>query len=101
MQINEAREEEWKDKQEENIKEVTLNKLIKLDPHHPNPEDNLKPTASPGPRSLILDPKPPAAQDKRSEEAGKKEQQEVRQKPSPPKAADILVFLVPSVPYIL
>ncbi|XP_031720366.1 DENN domain-containing protein 1B isoform X1 [Anarrhichthys ocellatus] len=88
MQINEAREEEGKDEQEEKIKEVTLNKLIKLNPHHPNPEeDNLKPTASPGPRSLIVDPEPPAAQDKRSEEEVKKEEQEMRQRqtPCPPK----------------
>ncbi|KAK9539844.1 hypothetical protein VZT92_002333 [Zoarces viviparus] len=85
MQINEAREEEGKDKQEEKIKEVTL-KLIKLNPHHPNPEeDNLKPTASPGPRSLIVDPEPPAAQDKRSEEEVKKEEQEMGQTPCPPK----------------
>ncbi|XP_068585014.1 DENN domain-containing protein 1B isoform X2 [Cebidichthys violaceus] len=90
MQINEAREEEGKDKQEETIKEVTLNKLIKLNPHHPNPEDNLKPTASPGPRSLIVDSKPPAAQGKRSEEAVKKEEQEMRQTPCPPKVLPVV-----------
>ncbi|XP_054460189.1 DENN domain-containing protein 1B [Anoplopoma fimbria] len=86
MQKNEAREEEVKDKLEEEGKEVILNKLIKLNPHHPNAEeDNLKPTASPEPQRLIVDPKPPAAEEKTSEGAVKKEEEEMRQTPPPPK----------------
>ncbi|XP_037619834.1 DENN domain-containing protein 1C isoform X1 [Sebastes umbrosus] len=84
MQRGEAREEEGKEKQEDKGEEVTLNQL---NPHHPNAEeeDNLKSTASPEPRSLVDDPKPPAGQEKISEEAVKKEEQEERPTPSPPK----------------
>ncbi|XP_034393411.1 DENN domain-containing protein 1B isoform X2 [Cyclopterus lumpus] len=87
MQKKKTREEEGNDMQEEKGKEVTLNKFIKLNPLPPNPEeDTLKPTASPGPRSLIVDrTTPPAAQRKRSEEAVTKVEQEMRQSPSPPK----------------
>ncbi|XP_070683938.1 DENN domain-containing protein 1B isoform X2 [Pempheris klunzingeri] len=73
--------EEGKEKQEEEGQEVTgsLHKLIKLNPHHPNTEeqqqgqkDNLKPTAPAAPQSLLSDPEPPAGQEKRKEEAVKK-----------------------------
>ncbi|XP_068448544.1 DENN domain-containing protein 1B [Clinocottus analis] len=80
MQKNETCEEEEKGK------EVTLNKCMKLNPFPLNPEEqNLKPTASAGPRSLLVGLQPPPAQSKRSEEAVMKEEQETRQTPSPPK----------------
>ncbi|TNN70938.1 hypothetical protein EYF80_018754 [Liparis tanakae] len=83
MQKNKAREEEEKETQEEKGKEVTLNTFIKPIPFPLNPEeDNPKPTAPPGPRSLIVEP---PAQRKRREEAVAKEEQEKRQSPSPPK----------------
>ncbi|XP_056264643.1 DENN domain-containing protein 1B isoform X2 [Pseudoliparis swirei] len=83
MQKNKAREEEEKETQEEKGKEVTSNTFIKTIPFPLNPEeDNLKPTAPPGPRSLTVDP---PAQRKRREGAGAKEEQEKRQSPSPPK----------------
>ncbi|XP_049427598.1 DENN domain-containing protein 1C isoform X1 [Epinephelus fuscoguttatus] len=89
MQKDEEGEEEGKEQQEEKGKEVeeSLNKL-----NHPNDEeeqqqqeDNLKLTASPGRQSLIIDPKPPAGQETKSEEAVKKEEQKLKQTPTPPK----------------
>ncbi len=94
MQKGVTTEEEGKENQEEKGKEETgsLNKLTKLNPHHPNTveeqqgqEGNLKPTTSPGPQSVIVDHEPPARQEKGSGEAVKKEEQERRQAPSPPK----------------
>ncbi|XP_044045875.1 DENN domain-containing protein 1B isoform X2 [Siniperca chuatsi] len=91
MQKGVAREEEGNQNQEEKGKEVT-GSLNTLNPHHPDTveeqqeqEDNLKPTASPGPQSIIVDPEPPAGQEKSSEEAAKKEEWEMRQSPAPPK----------------
>ncbi|KAL6110378.1 dennd1c [Pungitius sinensis] len=73
--------EEGKDKQEERIKNVTLDKLIIPNPHQTNAmEDNLNPTSPSG-----LRPESPAAQENSSEEAVKKEEQETRQSPSTPK----------------
>lgn len=90
MQKEDAREEEGIEKQEERGKEVA-ECVTKLNPHHPDAEeeeqrgqeDTLKPTASPGPQ--IVDPTPPAGQEKRREDAVKKEELEMRQTPSPPK----------------
>ncbi|XP_070846705.1 DENN domain-containing protein 1B [Chaetodon trifascialis] len=89
-----TREEEGRENEEEKGKEETgsLNKLTKLNPHHASTveeqqgqEDSLKPTASPGPQSLIVDPEPAAGQGETSEEAEKNEEQEVTQPTSPPK----------------
>lgn len=69
--------------------EDSSNKMTKLHVHHHNTgeelqgqEDNLKPTIS---QSLIVDSEPPAGQENRNDEAVKKEEQEMRQTPSPPK----------------
>lgn len=96
MQKGVAREEEGKENQEEKDKDLTgsLNKLIKRKPHDPNTvaepqgqEETANPEtpASPGPQSLAADPKPTAGQEKRSEEAVKKEERGIRENPSPPK----------------
>ncbi|XP_032389317.1 DENN domain-containing protein 1B isoform X1 [Etheostoma spectabile] len=94
MQEGEAREEKGKEKHKEKGEEVaeSLNKLLQLNTLHPNAEEEQqrqehikRPTASPGPQSLILDPKPEADQEKKNEEAVKKEEREMRQTPSPPK----------------
>ncbi|XP_023149086.2 DENN domain-containing protein 1B isoform X1 [Amphiprion ocellaris] len=93
MQKTVTREEET---QEEESKEVgdSLNKLMKLNPHHPGSVEeqqgheetaNPETTVPPGPQSLAADLKPSACQDKKSEEAARKEEQEVRQSRSPPK----------------
>ncbi|XP_076585577.1 DENN domain-containing protein 1B isoform X1 [Chaetodon auriga] len=89
-----TREEEGRENEEEKGKEETgsLNKLTNLNRHHASmeeelqgQEDSLKPTASPGPQSLIADPEPVAGQGETSEEAEKNEEREVRQPTSPPK----------------
>ncbi|XP_051801546.1 DENN domain-containing protein 1B isoform X5 [Acanthochromis polyacanthus] len=93
MQKIVTREEET---QEEESKEVgdSLNKLMKLNTHHPSSAEeqqgheetaNPETTVPPGPQSLAADLKPPTGQDKKSEEATRKEEQEVRQIRSPPK----------------
>ncbi|XP_045902913.1 DENN domain-containing protein 1B-like [Micropterus dolomieu] len=89
MQKSVAREEEGNEKQEEIGEEVT-GSLHELNLHHPVEEhqgqkDNLKSAASPGPQSVIVDPEPPAGEEKSSEEAVKKEEREMRQTPTPPK----------------
>ncbi|KAM9362692.1 DENN domain-containing protein 1B [Symphorus nematophorus] len=94
MQEGVTREEEGRENQEDTGKEDTgsLNKLTRVNSHHPSTveeqqgqEDNLKPTASPGPQALNVVSKPPAGQEKRSEEAVKKEEWQMGQTPSPPK----------------
>ncbi|XP_042340614.1 DENN domain-containing protein 1B isoform X2 [Plectropomus leopardus] len=89
VQKDEAREVEGEKKQEEKGKEEAES-LNKLSPHHPNveeeqqrQEDNLLLTASAGPQSLTVDPKPPADDEKKSEGAINKEKQEMT--PTPPK----------------
>lgn len=76
------------DDQQEKDKDVTdsLNKMIKLNPHHDNmaeeqqgQEDNLKPTA------LITDSEPPACQETQQEEAAGTEEQEMRPSACPAK----------------
>lgn len=80
----------------EESKEVgdSLNKLMKLNPHHPSSvekqqghEETVGPetTVPPGPQSLAADLQPPAGQEKKNQEAERKEEQEVRQIRSTPK----------------
>ncbi|XP_040891544.1 DENN domain-containing protein 1B isoform X2 [Toxotes jaculatrix] len=101
MQQDLAREEEGKENQKEKDKEATgsLNNLIKLNLHDQNTvgeqqgqEETANPetTASPGPQSLTAEPTPPAGQEKRSTEAVKEEEREIRQTPSPPKVLSAL-----------
>ncbi|XP_070773272.1 DENN domain-containing protein 1B [Enoplosus armatus] len=92
MQKGVAREGEGNERQTEEEVTGSLNTLTKLNPHRPNTvgeqqgqEDNLRPTASPGPQSLIAEPEPPVGQKKSSEEAVKKEERDMRQTPAPPK----------------
>ncbi|KAF3844091.1 hypothetical protein F7725_016139 [Dissostichus mawsoni] len=84
MQKGEAKGEEGKEQEKD---KEDLNKLNR---HHPNAseeqqelEDNLEPTS--GLQSLIVDPKPPEGPGKSREEAVKKQEQDTRQTPSPPK----------------
>ncbi|XP_041789380.1 DENN domain-containing protein 1B isoform X2 [Chelmon rostratus] len=93
-----TREEGGRENEEEKGKEATgsLNKLTKPDLHRASTveeqqgqEDSLKATACPGPQSLIVDTEPPAGQGETSEEAGKKEEREVRQPTSPPKVRSV------------
>ncbi|XP_026159437.1 DENN domain-containing protein 1C isoform X2 [Mastacembelus armatus] len=73
----------------------SVSTLIKLNPQHPNsaeeekgPGETVSPetTASSGPpESLAAEPKPPAGQEKSSDEAVRKEVRDVRQTPSPQK----------------
>lgn len=97
MQKGVTKEEEGKEEQEEKGKEVT-GALNKLNAHRPNTEeeqqgqeDNLKPTASPEPQTLTVDPEPPAGQKERREETVKKGEREMRQTPSPPKVQSAVV----------
>ncbi|XP_010751549.3 DENN domain-containing protein 1B isoform X2 [Larimichthys crocea] len=85
-----TREEEQREDQKEKDREVTvsLNKLTEPYLHLPKKQqeqDSLKPTASHGLQSLIEEPSPLAGQKKSSEEAVKKEEQEIKQTTSPPK----------------
>uniref|UniRef100_A0A8D2ZNG5 DENN domain containing 1C n=1 Tax=Scophthalmus maximus TaxID=52904 RepID=A0A8D2ZNG5_SCOMX len=94
MQKVVASEEEGNENQEE--KEVTrsFNELRKLNNHYPNMVEERQgqqetdipdSTVCPGPQSPTADPKPPAVQEQRSEEAVKKEERGSGQMPSPPK----------------
>ncbi|TMS23307.1 hypothetical protein E3U43_008613 [Larimichthys crocea] len=85
-----TREEEQREDQKEKDREVTvsLNKLTEPYLHLPKKQqeqDSLKPTASHGLQSLIEEPSPLAGQKESSEEAVKKEEQEIKQTTSPPK----------------
>ncbi|XP_071360618.1 DENN domain-containing protein 1B isoform X2 [Trachinotus anak] len=93
MQKGVAREEEAKENQQERDKEVT-GSLNSPNPHDSNTmkeqqgeEERANPetTGSPGPQSLAADPKPPAAQEKRSEEVVQKVEREIKQTAPPPK----------------
>ncbi|KAI3352915.1 hypothetical protein L3Q82_019489, partial [Scortum barcoo] len=91
-QKGETTEEEGQEDEGGKDREETgsSNQLTKLSPHHPNSvqegqEDNLKLATSPRPQGLIVDPEPAAGQEKGSGEAVKKEEQERRQSPAPPK----------------
>ncbi|TKS69012.1 DENN domain-containing protein 1B [Collichthys lucidus] len=91
-----SREEEQREDQKEKDREVTvsLNKLTEPYLHLPEKQqeqDGLKPTASHGPQTLTEEPSPLAGQKKSSEEAVKKEEQEIKQTPSPPKVLSAAV----------
>ncbi|XP_008300940.1 DENN domain-containing protein 1C isoform X2 [Stegastes partitus] len=88
MQKIVSREEEIQEKKSKEVGD-SLHKLVKLNPssveeqqrHEANPET----TVPPEPQRLAADLKPPAGQERKSEEAARTEEQEVRQIRSPPK----------------
>ncbi|KAM8878274.1 DENN domain-containing protein 1B isoform 2-T2 [Spinachia spinachia] len=75
-------EEEGKDKQQEKIKNVTLDKPIIPSPHQPEAvEDNPNATSPCGLRRFLEDSGSPAAAQVNSSEEAEKEEQETRQTP--------------------